>query len=275
MPFVNRLRTAFRELKSFLGQVIAKRALIWDLAKNDFRAQFAGSFFGVLWQFALPIVTMFVFWFVFTTFKSLPVDDIPFMAWFVPAYVPWMFFTESMNGSVSALYQYSYLVKKIRFRTALLPIVKITTSLMVNIFFIGFIFLVMLLYRRPFSPYMFQVLYYMAGLILMNVGIGWLLSSVAVLFKDLGPLVNVVTQLGFWLTPIFWVIDGMPAWVVTLEKFNPMYYVTRGFRDSFLYETGFWNYPWQTLYFWCFVLAMLAAGAYVFHKLRPHFADVL
>lgn len=268
-------RAALRELKSFIGQIAEKRELIWSLSRNDFKAQFAGSFFGVLWQFALPIVTMFVFWFVFTTFKSAPVDDIPFMAWFVPAYVPWMFFTDSMNGSVSALYQYSYLVKKIRFRTALLPIVKITTSLMVNVFFIGFIFLVMLLYRRPFSPYMFQILYYMAGLVLLAIGLGWLLSSVAVLFRDMAQLVNVVTQLGFWLTPIFWIVEGMPGWVQTLEKLNPMYYITRGFRDSFLYQVGFWNYPLQTAYFWCFTAAMLMLGAGVFHKLRPHFADVL
>ena len=269
------MQRVLRELKVFAGEIWSKRGLIWSLAKNDFRAQFAGSFFGILWQFALPIVTMFVFWFVFTTFKSQPVDNIPFMAWFVPAYVPWMFFTDSMNGTTSSLYQYSYLVKKIRFRTALLPLVKITTCLMINAFFIGFIFLMMLVYQVHLTWYCLQFLYYLAGLILLNVGLGWLLASVSVLFKDTAPLVNVVTQLGFWLTPIFWVVDGMPAWVQTLEKFNPMYYITKGYRDSFLYGIGFWNYPGQTIFFWCLILFLLALGAYVFHKLRPHFADVL
>lgn len=269
------MRRFLHEMKVFLKEIFEKRELIWNLARNDFKAQFAGSFFGVLWQFVLPIVTMLVFWFVFTTFKSQPVDNIPFMAWFVPAYVPWMFFTESMNNSASSLYQYSYLVKKIRFRTALLPLVKILTCLMVNVFFIGFIFLIMAIYRIPLTWYCLQFFYYLAGLILLNIGIGWLLASVAVLFRDTGPLVSVVTQLGFWLTPIFWVVDGMPPWVQILEKFNPMYYITKGYRDSFLYNIGFWNYPGQTIFFWCLVFFLLALGAYVFHKLRPHFADVL
>lgn len=269
------MKRIFTELKTFVSDIWEKRELIWSLAKNDFRAQFAGSFFGILWQFVLPIVTMFVFWFVFTTFKSQPVDNIPFMAWFVPAYVPWMFFTDSMNNTTTSLYQYSYLVKKIRFRTALIPLVKVTTCMMVNVFFIGFIFLIMLLYRMPITWYSLQFLYYFAGLLLLNVGLSWLLSSVAVLFKDTGPLVNVVTQLGFWLTPIFWIVDGMPPWVQTLEKFNPMYYITKGYRDSFLYNIGFWNYPGQTIFFWCLIAAILLLGAFVFHKLRPHFADVL
>ena len=118
-----------KEFFLFLKEIYAKRQLVWSLTKNDFKSKFAGSFFGIVWSFVIPIVTILVFWFVFTVFKSAPIDNIPFIAWFVPAYVPWMFFTDCMTGSVNVLYEYNYLVKKIKFRTSMLPIVKVLSCL--------------------------------------------------------------------------------------------------------------------------------------------------
>lgn len=264
-----------KEFTVFLKEIFKKRELIWGLAKNDFRAKFAGSFFGVLWGFVLPIVTILVFWFVFTVLKSPPVDNLSFIVWFVPAYIPWMFFTECLQGTVNVLYEYSYLVKKVKFRTSMLPIVKIVSSIMVNLFFIGVIFIIMAIYKMPLSIYVVQILYYYIALIIMCVGIGWIVSSVAVFFKDMAPLVNVIVQLGFWLTPIFWSADSMPVWLVTIARANPMFYITQGFRDSFIYQIGFWQHPGQTLYFWILTAVLFVGGAMLYRKLRPHFADVL
>lgn len=264
-----------KEFGLFLKEIYEKRGLLWSLSKNDFRSKFAGSFFGAVWQFVIPIVSMFVFWFVFTTFKSMPVDDIPFMAWFVPAYVPWMFFTDCLNGSVNSLYDYSYLVKKIKFRTSMLPMVKVVSSLMINLFFIVFAFVIMLCYQVHLTVYAFQIIYYMIGMIIFCTGLSWLLSSITVLFRDMGAFVNVITQIGFWLTPIFWVAGNMPPWIQTIVKFNPMYYITQGFRNSLIYGVGFWQTPGQTLYFWIITAIVFVGGAVVFRKLRPHFADVL
>ncbi|MEG0629717.1 MAG: ABC transporter permease [Christensenellaceae bacterium] len=265
----------FKEFCMFLKETFAKRELIWSLAKNDFKSKAAGSFFGIFWSFVIPIVTIMVFWFVFTVFKSAPVDNIPFIAWFVPAYVPWMFFSECMFGSVNCLYEYSYLVKKVKFRTSLLPIVKVVSCLLLNLFFIGFIFLLMAIFKIPITVYALQVPYYMLGIILLCIGISWLISSIAVFFKDLTSLVSVVMQLGFWLTPIFWSIEGMPPWLAFIARLNPVYYITQGMRDSFLFGRWFWQSPEQTIYFWIATAVIFVVGAMVFRKLRPHFADVL
>ncbi|MEG0257521.1 MAG: ABC transporter permease [Christensenella sp.] len=266
-----------KEFWMFLTEIFAKRQLIWELAKNDFKAKFAGSFFGVLWGFVLPIVTICVFWFVFTVMKSPPQDDFPFIVWFVPAYIPWMFFTDCLSNTVGSLYEYSYLVKKVKFRTSMLPLVKIISIMMVNLFFVGVIFIIMAVFKIPITLYVLQIIYYYAALVIFCVGISWFVSSVAVFFKDMSPLVNVVVQLGFWVTPIFWSLggSGMPSWIVTIAKLNPIYYITQGFRESFLYGIGFWQSPVQTLYFWVFTAIVFVGGAMVFRRLRPHFADVL
>lgn len=265
-----------KEFGLFLKEIYQKRSLIFSLAKNDFKAKNSGSFLGIFWSFIIPLISIFVFWFVFTVgFKNPPVDDIQFMAWFMPAYVPWMFFTESLMNSTGVLYEFHYLVKKVKFRTALLPIVKIESTLMLNLFFIALMFAILIIYRVQLTFTAFEVIYYMTGLIVLCTGLGWLLSSIAVFFKDVSSIVNVVCQLGFWLTPIFWTVNGMPVWVAVIARLNPMAYICTGFRNCLLYNISFWQSPRQTIYFWIVTIIIFIVGAMMFRKLRPHFADVL
>ena len=63
--------------------------------------------------------------------------------------------------------------------------------------------------------------------------------------------------------------------VQMIVKINPMYYICVGYRETFSTQIWFWEHPYLTAYFWFFALAQLCVGAYVFHKLRPQFADML
>ena len=67
----------------------------------------------------------------------------------------------------------------------------------------------------------------------------------------------------------------MPAWVMSILKFNPMYYIVEGYRDSLIRHIGFWEHPLQTVYFWAVVIIMFIIGRTVFTKMKPHFADVM
>ena len=52
-------------LTSLLKELVAKRKLIWELSKADFRKRFVGSYFGVVWMFIQPIVTFRIYWLIF------------------------------------------------------------------------------------------------------------------------------------------------------------------------------------------------------------------
>ena len=111
------------------------------------------------------------------------------------------------------------------------------------------------------------------------IGLIYLSSALCVFFKDMAQLVNIFLQVGIWATPIMWnfdtMVDKIPGWLVILLELNPMYYITSGYRDSFISQTGFWTKPWLTLYFWCFTIVVFAIGTHVFKKLQPQFADAL
>ena len=48
-----------------LREIAQNKKLIFNLSKNDFKAKFAGSYFGIIWAFIQPIITILVYWFVF------------------------------------------------------------------------------------------------------------------------------------------------------------------------------------------------------------------
>jgi lipopolysaccharide transport system permease protein/teichoic acid transport system permease protein len=132
-----------------------------------------------------------------------------------------------------------------------------------------------ILQKMPFTFYFLQFLYYLFCLCALALGIGWIVSALNVFIRDVGQIVEVAVQIGFWATPIFWDVNIMPPKFQTIFKLNPMFYVVQGYRDSFIYFKPFWEYPYQTLWFWTLTSITLVSGALIFKKLKPQFAEVL
>lgn len=136
-----------KKRSSLPGQLMENRRLIVSLAKNDFKKKFAGSYFGVIWAFVQPVVTVLVYWFVFEKGLNSKATDlktgieIPFVLWLMSGLVPWFYFQEALNGGTGVLVEYNYLVKKVVFRIETLPVVKIISSLFAHLFFVVFIIL--------------------------------------------------------------------------------------------------------------------------------------
>ena len=84
---------------SLLKEIVTRRKLIWDLAKADFKKRFVGSYFGMVWMFVQPLVTVLIYFFIFQLgFKSVPpVPGVPYVLWLVPGIVPWFFYSEALN----------------------------------------------------------------------------------------------------------------------------------------------------------------------------------
>lgn len=261
---------------SFFIDIIRNHRLLWELTKKDLQVRYLGSYLGILWAFVQPTVTVLIFWFVFQVgFKSMPVENFPFILWLVCGMFPWFFISDSISSATGSIIENSYLVKKVVFRVSLLPIVKIISALIVHTFFIGLLFLMFAIYGYEPTIYDVQVIYYIFATICLLLGLSWLTSAITIFLKDVGQLVNMVLQFGFWGTPIFWSFKMIPDEYIIFFRLNPAYYIIEGYRNSFIYHRWFWEDISMTLYYWIVTLVVLLVGALVFRKLRPHFADVL
>ena len=266
-----------KEFYRFLKHLKNSRKLIFVLAYNDFKEQYLGSYLGILWAVLRPALFIAVIWFVFTFgFKAKPTDDnIPFALWLLCGMIPWFFFAESLNKGMSAIVSSTYLVKKVAFRVSILPLVKVLSSLGIHLVLVGLLIIVFLLSGFMPTIYWLQIPYYILCIVVLALGLGWLTSSLRVFIKDIGEIIGVVIQFGFWLTPIFWSFKLIPEQYHYLVKLNPMVYVVEGFRDSFIHNIWFWEKASDTTQFLTITTIFLILGAIVFKRLRPHFGDVL
>ena len=269
---MNYAKTFYR----FLRDVYKNKELLINLVKNDFKSRYLTNYLGVLWAFIQPTITILIFWFVFQVgFKSAPVGHVPFILWLIAGMIPWFFIAEALGSGTNAITENSFLVKKIVFRVSILPIVKISSALIIHIFFILFMLGMYIFYGFEPNFYWLEIIYYLLCTILLMLGISWLTSSVVVFFRDLGQIIAMVLQFGFWLTPIFWKLTMIPEQYRWIFKANPAYYITQGFRDALIEHVWFWDKPKETIVFWMITIVFFVGGAIVFRKLRPHFADVL
>lgn len=142
--------------------------------------------------------------------------------------------------------------------------------------FICILICLILFQNLPFSWFYFQAFYYLLCATLLALSFAWIVSSLTVFIRDVSKITAVFMQIGFWATPIFWDINIMESQrIQTILKMNPMYYIVRGYRESFIYFVPFWHHPEETIQFWIITLALLLTGGLLFHRLKPHFPDVL
>ena len=269
------LKTAIN-FKNFLVGIYQDRKVLLGLAKNDLKARFASSILGGAWAYIQPLVTLLVMWFVFQAgFKNPPVSGVPFIVWLAPAYLAWSFVSDALLSGTNCLMEYSYLVKKVNFRVSMLPLVKILSALFVHLGFIVFILILMVLNHVPLAIHNIQVVYFIFCELILLTGQCWFTAALAPFIKDVANLVGVILQIGFWATPIFWTPENMSPIVQNILKLNPMYYICRGYRQTFIDHIWFWQEGYTFFYFWAVTLLFFFGGAALFHKLRPQFADVL
>lgn len=262
-------------------ELYRNRRLILKLSKNDFKTRYAGSYLGIIWAFIQPIVTILVYWFVFE--KGLKAGgvlskegiEVTFVLWLSAGLIPWFFFSEALNNATNALLEYSYLVKKVVFKISILPIIKIISALFVHVFFVAFLLVLCACYGYYPQLYTLQVLYYSFCMFIFVLALSYATSAIVIFFRDLSQIINIILQIGMWVTPIMWQVSILPEDVQKFFKLNPMYYIVDGYRQSLFYKEWFWEHPLMTLYFWILTGFIFILGAVIFKRLKPHFADVL
>lgn len=247
-----------------------------DLAKSDLKVKYAGSYLGIIWAYAQPILTTFIYWFVFQIgFKTAPIENFPFILWLITGLIPWFFFSDAIMNATSCMIEYSYLVKKVVFNIELLPLIKIIGACFIHSVFVIFIIVLYLVYGIQLDLYVLQAFYYSFCMILLTLGISYITATLNVFIKDVAQVVGIIIQFWFWMTPIVWEMNVMPEAIQPFLKINPMFYVVNGYRDAFINKIWFWENMDKTIFFWLTTCFILWIGITLFKKFRSQFADVL
>lgn len=260
-----------------LKEIANQYLLIWDLAKNDFKTKYAGSFLGIVWAFVQPVITVVVYWVVFQYGLKISMEntDIPYVLWFMGGMVPWLFFSDCLGNGSNCLKEYNYLVKKVLFPIQILPVVKLVSAFLVHLVFLVFLMIVSIVYNMFFSIHLFELIYFVFCLSIYSCVCIFFSSAVVVFFKDFGQIISIVLQIGMWATPILWDFHRIPEQFLWIMECNPLFYIVEGYRSAFFGGEGIYPSPFRFWFFWIFIICALVGSLVMFRRLEKHFADVL
>lgn len=266
-----------RNVLQVLKEQFANLGLIFRLAKYDIKSTYQMHYLGTVWQFLNPFIQVAAFWFVFGIGirRGQPVGDIPFLVWLVVSIVPWFFINTSINQGAKSIHSKVSLVSKMKFPFSILPSITIVKN-SYNFMAMYLIVVVILMINGIYpSIYWLQFPYYLMTLLIFLFAAALLFATLSILIRDIQTAISSFMRLFFFLTPIFWVPDGLPDKIIALIKLNPFYYLIEGFRNTFFLETWFYEDLTYTIYFWSVTSIMLLLGSFIHIKFKDKFVDYL
>ena len=231
---------------------------------------------GVAWSVLNPLLMMVVMSIVFSTIfaqgRNGSITPEMYPLYLIVGNVTFSVMSESTNQALMSIIWASSLLKKVKVHRWVFPVQKVLFSLVNFAFSLVAVALVMLWFHV--LPTWHLILLPVCLLLLMCfcMGLGMMLSALAVFFRDVMHLWTVVITAWMYLTPIFWTTDfisQMAHWIQVLVVVNPMYNYLQFMRDIFLFNTM----PSALTFGLCVVWAILALaiGYAVFHKTEHKF----
>lgn len=259
-----------RDVWTFRGFILAN-------VKRDFHARYRNTQFGFAWTVFQPLAMIFIYTVIFAELMkpSLPghTSKFAYSIYLCAGVLTWGFFSELLSRCVGVFVHNANLIKKISFPRLCLPIIVILSSL-INFGIVMGIFCVFLLVIGQF-PWL-AVLGFLPVLLILigfSVGLGILLGTINVFYRDVEQTLGIVLQFWFWLTPIVYVSKTLPDFVATIMAWNPMWPIIRAMHTIFL-EGAFPD--WSGLIYPAVLAAIfLYLGMFAFYKLGGEIVDEL
>lgn len=254
------------------------RQLILQMTRREVVGRYRGSVMGLLWSFLNPVLMLVVYTFVFSVvFKARwgvgNETRTQFAVVLFAGMIVHGLFAEILNRAPGLILTNANFVKKVIFPLEILPVISMSAA-----FFHASVSLVVLLAGYAlFNGYVhwtsILVPLVLLPLSVLAVGVAWILASLGVFVRDVGQVVGALTTVLLFLSPVFFPVSALPAFIQPWMMLNPLTFIIEQARSVLI---------WGQLPDWEGLLAYQAGaiviawlGFFWFQKTRKGFADVL
>ena len=268
----------FNPILALLG-IWGRRDLLKQLVRRNIQVRYKGTMIGLVWMVITPLVMLAVYTFVFSVvFKARWGADFgeskaAFAIIMFCGIAMFNIFAESIIGSVGVITGNPNYVKKVVFPLEILPVSAVFSAI-----FFGLVSLTILLagvglVMHKFSLTIICLPLVFLPLFLLCSGISWFVASLGVYVRDLSHVVGIVTQVLFFMTPIFYSVEMVPKSLRPVLILNPLTTIVQTTRHVLIYD----KWPdWAGLGIVTVLsLVIFQLGYFWFMKTKRGFADVL
>ena len=245
--------------------------LICHLSQRDFRLHYTGSVLGILWSIVLPLFQLLVFVFLFGRVVPLGIPDYP--AFVFSALLPWTWFNNCVGAAGGLFISNRDLLRQPNFAPATLIVINMLSNLLSYLISLPILLIVLFLYGRSISIVvaLFPLLILAQGILI--VGIGLIVATMNVFYRDIQHLVRVGLSVFFYLVPVFYLPQqfgsNLSGWLMV----NPVAVLIHGYREIFFYQRA---PSWEALFLTTFASLIVGGLGYlVYLRQQSQIIDAL
>lgn len=260
-----------------LRDVWAFRDFVAANVKRDFHLKYRNTQFGFLWTILQPLSMILIYTLVFAAIMkpSLPGHSSRFAysIYLCAGVLTWNFFSELLGRSVNIFVNHANTLKKVNFPKLCLPLIQVFSCL-IDYAIVMALFLAFLLLSGNFPGLpVVAAIPVMVIVCAFSTGLGVLLGTINVFYRDVGQTIGIVLQFWFWLTPIVYATKTLPPYAAAFLSWNPMWPLIDAMHIIFL--DG--RFPdWRSfIYPGILSAALVYLGIYAFWKLGGEIVDEL
>ena len=250
------------------------RELITFLTWRDILVRYKQTLLGASWAIINPVVNMLVLQFIFGNLAKMDTGSVPGPIFRYTALLPWMLFAQALGSSGRSMLSSRGLITKVYFPRLVVPL----SSVLSGVVDFGISLLVMIgmmiYYQTPLSWAILVIPLLVILTLVIALGVGLWLSALNVLYRDVGYVLPVLTQLWLFLSPVGYSSATIPGSLQWIYALNPMTGVIEAFRWALLGDmTAILG--GQIAISVVIGLILLISGMFFFRRMERTFADMI
>lgn len=217
------------------SKLIANRFLFEELVKRDFKKKYKETVLGVIWSLLSPLLMLMVYRIVFTRFFGSSMEH--YTTYLFSGHLVFSFYLEATNAGMNSLLQNASIFTKVHVPKYIFLLAQNVTALVNFAFTLCIFFLFVAIDGVAFHWKFFFLLIPIACLVLFNIGIGFILSALYIMFRDIQYLYGVLTQIILYCSAIFYTTEQYAPSAQALFYFNPVFVFITYFRQIVLFNS--------------------------------------
>lgn len=199
------------------------------LVSRDHKARYNSTAMGVLWSVATPVLFLLTFYFLFSFIMRISIPD--YASYVFTGLVAWAWLQNSLIEGAACISNNSSLVGHPGFPLATLPMVSVVSNLINFLFSLPLLLIVTYVEGGGHLSWTLVLLpLIMAIQFVFQLGLVYFVSAANVAFRDVQFFLPSLLQLGYFMTPIFYDLDRIPAPVRVFLSWNPVYQIIDAYR---------------------------------------------
>jgi ABC-type polysaccharide/polyol phosphate export permease len=246
------------------------RELIRNLVLKDLKLKYRDSVLGFLWSLANPLLLILVYSFVFGHIMREGPEN--FAYFLMVGILPWNFFAQSLMMSTGSILDNGNLIRKVALPMEVFPVATVLFNLAQYIFaLIVFFPMALLFFKVPFAWSWVSFLPILALQLLFTLGLCFVLSAATVFYRDVRHFTEIFLTLLFWLTPIVYDVQNVPAALKMALYMNPFAHFILAYQNA-LYRNGVGSFD-HLLVIALLAFLSFASGYTLFMLCRARFPE--